>query len=219
MIFQMNVLIGTGFYATEENDSEKVKFLRYWFENTERVTDNIVVVDNSDDEIPGSIESSGRARVIRCRRNVGHACGGKLLLEKVSGWSLSWIMTALVAYADGCDFVYKEQDCLAFGNWLPRIAQGGFAFGRNWFLPCEQSLFWIRHDHIMPVIIDYLNMEESDATVLPEAKFAKLIGNGLDVQFHDLPGGRDRPLPTGGDFYAQRLTAEELQAISNAGLL
>ncbi len=120
------------------------------------------------------------------------------------------MLSALVAYADGADFVYKEQDCLAFGNWLPEIQRGGMAFGRNDIMPCEQSLFWLRHDHILPVVRAYMDFAEPDGIRLPEQKFRQLMDAGLDVQFFDLPGGRNRPFPASGPFYGQQWQPGEL---------
>lgn len=203
----MNVLIGTGFWA-DPLEEQKLEFFHVWLANTRRAADNIVVVNNSKFHLP-----QFRYRIIACDRNLGHACGK--LIGPLGGWSMSWILPALVAYCDGCDFVYKEQDCLAWGDWLPHLQIGRMSFGRNSTMACEQSLFYIRHDAILAIVKTYLAMEQWDSVCLPEQKFIHLSHAESEVYFHDLPGGRDRPLPLLRDkpWYAQKLVASELELL------
>ncbi len=212
------VLIGTGFFSTVEDHDKKLGLFVDWWRNTTKAAGNIVAVDNS--EFPLSDVFKG-VRIIRNRRNLGHACaqcvkGGPLL-----GWSMSWIQPALIAYAEGCNFIYKEQDCFAFGDWIKEIDTGGMSFGLNKTVDCEQSLFFIRHEFILTSIRYYMAISRPDWEMLPESKFARMRQvNPYQISFHNLPGGRDRPLPdTSKPFYAQRLTEDEFAQLRKEKLL
>jgi cephalosporin hydroxylase len=190
---------------------------------------NIVIVDNSEigDRNVSQLYNdtlNASLRWVRCHKNLGH--GGQPIHEVAStpllGWSMSWIIPAIMAYTDGCDFVYKEQDCLAFGDWLSEIRRGKFAVGRSQTMPCEQSLFFLRHDFILEFIRLYMAISEHDCVVVTEDKFRRII-NDLqtdEVGFHDLPGGRDRPLPLKAPaWYAQRITAEDMVQICKVSVI
>jgi cephalosporin hydroxylase len=216
------ILIGTGFYATPQTMRARYEFFQLWLENTKLVSHNIVVADNAEPpefrlEYAFRDSLNLSLRFIKCNRNLGHAvwpiakCAGTPLL----GWSLSWMLPALVAYADGCDYIYKEQDCLAFGDWLPRVRQDQFAAGRNSVMPCEQSLFFLRHDFILPFMADYIRLGSHDCEVSTEDKFKRAMELHGGMKFHDLPGGRERPLPFGAPaWYAQNITQDELAEIA-----
>ena len=213
------VLIGTGFYNTPANAEARFQMWEAWLKNTLRVTGNIVVVDNAAVALP--VHLRGPARIIKCRRNLGHVGdSGADNQGPILGWSMSWIQSALVAYADGCDFVYKEQDCFAFNDWLPLLRTAQMTTGRHDKMPCEQSLFYLAHDFILEFIRRYLNFADSDVRTLPEEKFVAIMDGEPRSCFHELPGGRNRPLPLFHvPFYAQRLTTEEIISLTREGLL
>jgi hypothetical protein len=216
------ILIGTGFYANESTFDEKADFLFQWINNTENADFNIFIVDNCECSFRYS-QDVVRTRYCRIKRNLGHASTPFHQVAKTPllGWSISWIIPALIAYSEGCDFVYKEQDCLAFGDWLPIVCQGRATFGQNSIMPCEQSLFYLRHDFILTFIRDFMCVPGHDAQISTEDKFRKVMMNhGGDVKFHDLPGGRNRPVPDmTKPFYLQKITPEEMQALKTQGLI
>ena len=212
-----DLLIGTGFYSDKSSHPANLYQLGLWLENTIPITPNIVVVDNSVVGI-----DSDCLRIIRNNKNLGHVgdpSAPKGAHNRLQGWSMSWIQPALVAYAEGCDYIYKEQDCFAFGDWLPLMKNASITFGRNSRLDCEQSLFWIRHDRILDFVGNYILMGERDCDRLPENKFMHLRAIG-DVEFHSLPGGRDRPLPDlDKPFYLQKITSYEMLLLESKKLL
>ncbi len=217
----MKILIGTGFYAAKHWHADKLDFFRrFWLPNTLRVSDNIVVVDNSD---VGFNQWHHPGREIRVLHNLGHMCDPKPKGSRLLGWSFSWILPALVAYCEQCDFVYKEQDCLAFNNRLPAIQKGRAAFGNHPKLECEQSLFWIQHDFILDFVQVYMAIPEPEETCIAEKKFTlveKMLP-GAVARFSIGPG-RDRPLPdfrTKDPWYAQKFEAWDLQRLLNDGLI
>jgi hypothetical protein len=158
--------------------------------------------------------------------NLGHI--GDLLEgrkpHKFCGWSMGVMTLALLAYQNETDFIYKEQDCLAFGPWVERLysecGDKKVCFGKNGLMTCAQSLFLVKHDFIPEFVRSYLGTGP-DAATMPETKFSNMakvnqpnwtqFGFGVD---------RDRPIPWDDEvFYAQHLTRNELGELSKRGLI
>jgi hypothetical protein len=210
-----DLLIGTGFYSPASQQESRLEFLRLWLRNT--IPANIVIVDNSDI----GLAADASLRIIRVDKNLGHALAPRIP-GRLCGWSLSWILPALVAYSENCDFIYKEQDCLAFGDWIPRLRRARASFGSNSMQACEQSLIYLERDFIPDFIAAYVAIPESDTTCFCETKFAMLEAMFPDsIRRHDLPGGILRPLPIGhpGPWYAQKIVPENLDDLRRAGLV
>jgi len=208
----MSFLIGTGFYATDAEHFLKVREFQRWLRNTTQATPApVVVVDNS----AAGIGAHSPHRVIRIEKNLGHMSAPARHAGRFTGWSVSWILPALVAYSEGLDFIYKEQDCFAFGDWVEAIQCGDFTVGRNAIMPCEQSLFFIRQHAIPEVIGRYASLNTSDQFMSTEEKFSK-----CGATFHPLGCGRDRPItPDATAWYAQKLTESEWNELANTGLV
>lgn len=211
------ILVGSGFYSTEADHSRKLKFFENWSMNTARVSPQLIaVVDNSQCGLP---EHCG-VEVVRVRNNLGRSDNHALRGSKLMGWSISWILPALIAYSEGMDFVYKEQDCLAFGDWLPQITLGAMSVGKHPSMPCEQSLFWMARWFIPEFVAAYLAHADPDNQTVTEDKMIQCAnGFGHLVQFFDMPFGRARPLTYFKDrpWYAQRFTGQELIELELAG--
>ncbi len=211
-----DVLIGTGFYSNGDDHKAKVAFFDLWEWNTQRVSRNIVVVDNSTKGFATGL------RDVRIFNNLGHIADGDPNL-RLLGWSMSWIIPATIAYSDGCDFVYKEQDCLAFGDWLPEIRRPSarMTFGTHKSMPCEQSLFWIQCEFIPEFISAYCGIPNPDAALLPEVKFAALEKEMQAIERFAMPCGRDRPMTLSKDkpWYVQKITEPEYQQLGNWGFI
>lgn len=210
----MPILIGSGFYADAASLSDKrQEWLDHWLPNTQKQCRNIVVVDNS--AAPGLMQYDGSYRIVRVEKNLGHMSAPARHAGRFTGWSISWLIPAMIAYSEGCDFIYKEQDCYAFGNWLDAIQCGSFTVGRNSIMPCEQSLFFIVHSEILPVIARYVQINRKDSDMSTEDKFAH-----CGATFHNLGVGRERPItPNAPTWYAQKLTKEEFNELRNTGLV
>jgi hypothetical protein len=216
---ERDVIVGTGFYATAENHWQKRSTFARWLINTKANVPpktRVLVVDNSHSGLP----YDSRIRILN---NLGHVASPQARFSQFNGWSMSWILPALVAYSEGCDFVYKEQDCFAFNDWLPAIRKGRAAFGNHKTMECEQSLFWIERDFIPDFVQVYLSIPEPDCQCLPERKFQMVQGMCSPVvQRFDIGPGRCRPLPditTSAPWYAQQLTDAEVSHLIDAGLL
>jgi hypothetical protein len=224
----MNALIGSGFWAADRADYDKKEQFhsQYWVPNVGRFRD-IVIVDNSEFPTP-KLSYRGAIRIIPVLKNLGHV--GSFLGQqypKLGGWSMSWILPALMAYCESRDFIYQEADCLAFGEWEKQIyadmeAKGllmAFGDGSTWG-STEQSLFLIKSEFILTAIKAYVAIEDSDGVLLPENKFEKMERENPKIGRHSLLGGRNRPLPMNEKtFYGQKFTSEELDQLKIIGLV
>lgn len=244
---RMNVLIGTGFHCTEETRAWKMELLRLWFWNTRKVfpTEKIVIVASAplalsphdlaiyngtpDKSIPMPVviehedyikTPTAYQKDGKYNPDVGH--------PYICGWSVSWIIPSLVAYAEGKHFVYKEQDCFAFGNWAEElhIMKGDIVAGKSNCMCCEQSLFRIRHSSIPTAVKEYLCHDYSDCEVTTEEKFKLLEAWGTNTFEWMLMGvGRDRPLtPDAPMWYMQKVKEDkdfiaEVLELKKLGLL
>lgn len=226
-------LIGTGLY-----DQSKVSsFFGTWVNNTDKympsgeahLITRIACLSNND-TMP--LAEWGRVQMIQIPGNLGHV--GDLLngskKYEFCGWSSAVLALAMIAYCDESDFIYKEQDCLAFGPWVEQLyadmGDGNMVFGGQMksspWMPTAQSLFLVRHSFIPHFIWRYLNQgTDNDVNNLPEHKFAKMLANEPH-HFRKLSFGvdRERPIPWEDKvFYVQKLCNQELIGLRNRGLL
>lgn len=210
----MSYLIGSGFYADSATLTEKrLEWRNKWLPNTRKASSNIVVVDNA--QWPGLPQYDQSYRIVRINHNLGHMSAPAPHAGRFTGWSISWLIPALMAYSEGCDFIYKEQDCYAFGNWVEAIQTGSFTVGRNSIMPCEQSLFFIRHYRILEIIDRYFEIGARDSEMSTEDKFVR-----CGAEFFSIGVGRERPLtPNASTWYAQKLTEHEFESIRNPRLV
>lgn len=204
---QNKILIGTGFYSTAENHWQRKNFFRRWWLNTWRTSERVVVVDNSEVGF-----TFPEIQIIRVHNNLGPNTDVGPTHSRLLGWSMSWIIPAMIAYSEQCDFVYKEQDCLAFGDWLPEICHANISVGRNSQMPCEQSLFYLKRDFIPTFVAQYIADPARDNEVMTECKMFEAAKGYMNTRFFDMPFGRERPLTFYSDrpWYAQRWTDDEL---------
>jgi hypothetical protein len=142
------------------------------------------------------------------------------------GWSISFVTLALIAYANETDFIYREQDVLAFGPWVERmyaeIGDAGMIFGKAKCMPAVQSLVLCKHEFIPEFVRLFMGTgSEQIKSNEGEIKFMRLEQeNPGKFARYSFGCDRDRPLPLKDDcFYAQHLTGDELRQIVKAGLL
>lgn len=216
----MNALIGTGFWAKDPEDFRVKKQFRdeIWLPNLHGR--DTCAVDNNESGF--ALDESASNRVIKVRGNLGHV-GSHLgqYRPHLLGYSMSWIIPAMIAYSEHRDFIYLEQDALAFGDWervmyddcdKKQLAMA-FGEGSRWAC-CEQSLFLIKWDFITEAIWSYISIPEGDGLVLPESKFEIMEHKNMRVGRFSLQGGRERPLPMESKtFYGQKFSAEELDQL------
>lgn len=139
------------------------------------------------------------------------------------GWTANMLTGAMIAYSAEMDFVYKEQDCLAFGPWLDRMYEeiGGAQciFGELPGFPCAQSLFLVRHAFIPEFCSNWFKYGSDK--ILPEWKMHKMQLDHPDL-FTRFSFGYDRARPFNLEdevFYVQHLSLDELEILKNANLI
>ena len=192
-------------------------FFNIWYSNTRKYTNapihifgpHIPVLDNTE-----NIKS------IAEYQNLGHV-GQYINGTKQGiwcGWTAGVVYGMVDAYIRNVDFIYKEQDCLAFGNYIDKmyseIEDGGIIMGNYSLLPCAQSLFLVKRNYI-PEVIKFLANDE-DRHVLPEDKFNK-IPNQKRLSFgYD----RDRPFYVEDEiFYIQQISMADMDTLVNTKLI
>lgn len=215
------LLIGTGFFATKQNYTQKREFLRTWLDNT---PGDVVIIDNS--EIP---LDSVSARVIRINNNLGVATQFQGLFRPyLLGHTISWIMPMMIAYSENKDFIYKEQDSLWFGDVAGSLAKRGadcdlvaqIGYITSSPMRIENCLFWVRHDYQVEFWTKYCEISEGDGMKISEEKFEFIARYDRRIVAISFGVGRDRPLPIDDPvWYAQRFTEVELSRLKKKGLI
>lgn len=222
-------LIGSGFYSEASNHAERLHFLcNIWTKNVG--ARDIVILDNSTSHLGDTCSDlfPNLLRVIAINENLGHIANhiGQFR-PHLLGWSMSWIMPAMVAYSEGRDYCYFEQDALAFGDWEQCILADmekkqlmmAYGVGSKWAC-CEQSLFYIKHEFITEAIWSYLGIADGDGLTLPEDKFRIMSEKNMRVGMFSMGCGRNRPLPLDEKtWFSQKFTAEELAQLKEKGLI
>lgn len=214
----------TGYHGP---DTARAKFFDIWWKNTHKFSEpkDIFVINVNSDFCPE--EKCGKW--IDLSYNLGHVHDldeNEYPNKKFGGWSMSFIMGAYLAYSNNTDLIYKEQDCLAFGNWVSElyshekeivVGQSVHADGQA----LEQSLFLVRHSAILDFVNAYTNFVGDDAGknfIRPESKFSEILNRSFSNRFTftKMGYGRSKPqnlkesLESGEAFYIQKLTEEEI---------
>lgn len=218
----MKYIIGTGFHPGEG----RVEFYNIWLKNIYPVMgQGVFVLADSGAWVP---PNSSVTR-ITCIGNLG-GCGELLNGTKkheFNGWMGAVCALAMIAYCDESDFVFVEQDCLAFGPWVQALYDSvagdyGVTFGKSEGMPCEQSLFLVRHSYIPAFVSLCLGQgPQSKEENLGEAIFKRIMGwRPKEWTQFSFGCGRDRPINYDAPvWYAQKLTPVELEELKRRKLI
>lgn len=210
--------IYSGFYR-KEADKEKYSnldsdsFFEIWYGNTRKYYSEPIYIVGCDVPI---LDNKLNIFSLSEYPNLGHV-GDYLNGNKTGrycGWTAGVLIGLLHAYCNNKDFVYKEQDCLAFGSYVEQmrseIGDNGIIFGKNRIMGVAQALFYVKRDFI-PQIISYLSIQD-DKDVLPEYKF----GNIKEKAIFSFGYDRDRPINVNDAvFYLQQITELDLEQIKH----
>jgi hypothetical protein len=191
-----------------------------WVKNTVKYTQSIINIFGPD--IPKNIKSdSNRIAIIGQYPNLGHV-GDYIHGNRTGrwcGWTAGVIYGMIHAYVHGVDFLYKEQDCLAFGNYVSKMyddcVNADIVYGSCKLMNAAQSLFLVKRHAIPDIIASLANDDDKD--VLPENKFMRLPVKQKRLSFgYD----RDRPFNVNDTiFYIQQLTQADMDILNNNNLL
>jgi len=219
----MRYIIGTGFHSKPGENREA--FFPIWWANTMRYAnpERVIVLASGGNPIPGApgqwismAGDLGHTHDLNNHRKPYHWCG----------WSIALVTLALLAYFNETDFIFKEQDALAFGPWVDRmyaeIGSKGLIFGRARCQQAVQSILLCKHDFIPEFVRLYMGtgseqLKENEG----ELKFARLEEAHPNLfGRYSFACDRDRPIPYNDEVvYAQQMTAAEIQEFRNRGRL
>jgi hypothetical protein len=219
----MDYIVSSGFYA-KEDDQYKYDFFDIWYKNTIKYSSpKKIFILNHGSKQPKNDNVSW----INLDYNLGHMgdIRSGIKSHKLSGWSVSILEGALLAYANNCDMFYKEQDCLAFGDWTKNIYEKHpnekMVFGHCKGVPydIEQSLVYIKNEFLLTFVSEYISIEGNDGWVLSEEKFGKIRDKyQKDIGKLDFGYGRIRPFNIEDDiFYIQQVKEKELEMLQKCG--
>lgn len=220
----MNYNIYTGFvkntdvskYA-EKNSQE---FFNIWYSNTRKyINENIDIIILGPEK--PNLENTINVRVLEEYENLGHI--GDYIDNKKTGkwcgWTAAIVFGMIHAYVKNVDFIYKEQDCLAFGNYIEQMyndCEGcDIVYGSCRIMNAAQSLFLVKRNAIPDIIASLAN--DDDKNVLPEYKFLRLPVKQKRLSFgYD----RDRPWnPHDKVFYIQQLSKLDFEQLIQHNLI
>lgn len=197
-------------------------FNKIWSHNTIKYSSGCDINIFGPDMPPFDIDTYTKIRIIAEYDNLGHV-GDYLNGSKIGrwcGWTAGVVFGMIHAYVNNTDFIYKEQDCLVFGDYISRMYtdignDGDIVFGTCRAMVNAQSLFMVKRNAIPNVIASLAQNDDKD--VLPETKFGKLPVNVKKLSFgYD----RDRPFNIHDDvFYIQQITPTELDLLTSANLI
>lgn len=229
----MRYLIGSSYFEGGKNGVEfRYRFSPIWSDQIKKASpapSRIVVICDGNSQRP----FSPGIQTVNLEGNLGHVgqhINGTKKYE-FTGWSASMLMTALMAYADESDFIYVEEDCLAFGPWVERLyddmGEAVMAFGKKHTSPpwmsCSQSLFIVRHSFIPTFVSTYLRLgRDGDTRSLGELKFCTMEEQFGPTLIRRMSFGVDRERPILWDepiFYFQQPTVEELKEAADRKLI
>ena len=233
----MSYLLGSGYHYTKDEHDE---FVGIWVKNTVSVNplpQHILILTDSNSVPPRPTQDAlagVRYSVVPLHGNLGKH---DLLLtgektHRFNGWSGCMLALAMIAYTDEVDFVYKESDCLWYGDVVNemyrQLGDGGIIFGNclnpdgSQFQECAQSLFLVKHAFIPDFVSTYLaSPAQNRVDELGERKFAAME-RANPTMWKRFTFGYDRGRPINFNdpiFYVQQLTAEELDDFRARGLV
>ena len=210
-------VIGTGYYR--ETDRSATFFRDYWYPNTVKYAkpEHIVVINAASPRVSINYHGPYGPIPIWFDLPVNPQCGRRLTQDvPFSGWALGFIQGALFAYSCGCDFIYKEQDCLALGPWAERFydeagkTNSDLMLGELYDFPTpgylEQCLVLLKYDYIMQFLSALLALPQSERKMKPEQKFSAVMKQQPErCDFCTFGFGGNRPFDADDSvFYIQK---------------
>jgi hypothetical protein len=205
----MSLIIGTGYWKADQKCEDF--YVKHWLPNTLKYADPEKIIVTNSASPP--IKSPEIVQWLNLTANPAH---GTKLKENIQfeGWSLGFIHGALYAHSCHCDYIFKEQDCLAFGPWVERMyaaCEGKqMVTGELWNHPkrdytIELSLMLIKYEFIIPFLAQLFADLGMGNKVRPEKKFLTIRDNNPDsIGTIDFGYGGNRPFKCDDCFYIQK---------------
>lgn len=216
----MKYLLGTSYFTRDAKRDEW--FYLLWLANNMACKGDwrLQTIEVAGSKIPASIG-------VQLKGDLGHQShivDGKKPYRFCS-WSATFAALAMIAYCDESDFIYKEQDCLAFGPWVEKmyedLGDGGIVFGKQANGDATVSLALIRHSYIPEFVSWFMGSEaENTHENCAELKFKRYKESNPMARYLSFGFDRDRPLDYAAPvWYAQKFTPAELLKMREEGLI
>jgi len=234
----MSYLISSGYWSGKgfrgQDGSDRADFFKIWLDNTFAYASpqKIIVVDSNSEILPPDPEDLSKVEWIKLNHNFGHVFDmvGSGYQNKFGGWSVGFLVGAMMAYANNCDFIYKEQDCLCFGSWVESLYNDLEKFGKRMLIGrqshpavlIEQSLVIIKHDFILDFIQKLISINKPDGgegRYVPEFKFYDLLCQNSEIGLMSMGYGRQKSFNFDEAFYTQQPSVENLKLLVGKGLI
>lgn len=212
----MSYIIGTGYHQSQDPYINDYSFFKdIWLPNTLNLQPKRIVIVTSGVKLD---LNHPLVEYINLPNKTLHVKDMGKSHERFGGWSLSFINSALYAYSCKSDFIYKEQDCLTFGDIIPKIINQTDSYmmstGELFNLPnpsysIELSLMYIKYEFIPTFISELLSIPQNDGGVnhmRPEVKFLQIKNKYPNkIKFFTQGYGGNRPyIIEDQDFYIQK---------------
>ncbi len=224
-------LVGSSYF--DKRQANRPEFLRIWIENTRKCFPDavrVVLVAEAGSKIPFALPEN--YQTISLSGDLGHVTDleAKRKTNEFAGWTGSMLALAMLAYCDECDFIYKESDCLAFGDIRDKMYEelgekGQIIFGHAHpaapCMPTSQSLFLVRHAFLPEFVSTYIAFG-GDAITHGETKFQMLRDKLKGEKVRMFSFGVDRVKPIDYSrmpMYCQQIYPEELAEMKKRGLI
>jgi hypothetical protein len=199
-------------------------FAKVWWKQLCKTTTRRAVILSA---YPSPVETTSLEWIL-LRGDLGN-CGQLLRREKphyLPECPAVWLAGMWLAYLAEQDFIYLEQDALAFGGWIEalysEIGHRQALFGKSAIHGTATSLFIIRHAFIPQFCREYLfEGPEDHRNRIPELKVNRIIQrNPDDMGYYSFGHDTSRPIDTTQPaFFAQKFTPAELRELSQKELL
>lgn len=230
----MRYLIGSSFFDGGKNGTEfRRAFAPIWSVNVAKLIpqpSRIVIICEAGSKRPAVGWNTDVIRLTGDCGNCDQIVRGKRPND-YSGWTAGMAALAMLAYVDMADFIYFEEDCLAFGNVIGQaytdMGDGDMVFGKKMtsppWMPCSQAFFLVRHRFIPEFVSAYLALGgERNINNLGEHKHVKIEQQFGSQRCRRLSFGvdRERPIPWDSSvWFAQQWTPEELAEAKRRGFV
>ena len=226
----MKYTLVTGYWC-DHNEDHKKDFYPIWWNNVKRHTDpvNVFVINHGSKLLPDNKHGNW----IDLSHNAGHVHDLIKLprqdQSRFCGWSLALLNGLMLAAANDTDLLFQEQDCLITDKVVKSLYDActfkSMVCGQPHFSgsqQIEQSLVLIKKEWLLPFAEQWLNMKETDAEILPEAKWRYILDrNPHHMGYFNFGYGRVRPVPIQdmtAPFFLQKITPEELTILQEIDL-
>jgi hypothetical protein len=191
-------------YCADNGEEDKVNFFDTWWDNTMKYTKtdpNNIFVINSDGYYP----KDKKGKWIDLCGNLGHVTNNYNM--PFDGYQTAIMMAALMAHISNKDLIFKDQDCLVFGDWISQLytdakVQNKLAllgqFKSDPIMSVQNSLVFIKKEFLLEFIfaLQYVTKQQLVKPPLSELKMRFIKENILKdyIGFMSLCYGRDRPI-------------------------